>query len=266
MNTQQFLGHTVLAAGMLCLAAARADVITLQPMTARSGGTDNYHDDFLGSANSGSGAQFGVIGEQGPTIVEEYLVQFDQLSSWIGGSDKVTNATLTLLFNAVTYDDPTNPPPQIQVFRLTNSWVGNTNSGATATWTSRGGALGNWATAGGDYDPTPVASLAFPSAPPNNTLVSWDVTGLVSNWVDGTYPNYGMLLKWDRTDVNRWYGFAGPDGPYYGAYWYGNPNLFPAPSLTFATIPEPSGTVLLFLGCAGCLLVGRTRRDRRSRS
>ncbi len=247
MRAQRFAGIAAIVAGMLNASPAPADVTTYQPMTVAAGGSGNYHDAFVGTtlATPASGQAFGIIGTQGGGgYFYEYLLQFDQLAPWIGGSDKVTNATLTLMFNSALLDDAFTPTPQIQVFRLTNSWVNG------ATYTDRGGALGNWTTAGGDIDPTPVASLAFPTAPPSyNTPLSWDVTSLVSNWVAGAYPNYGLLLKWDQTTPNRWYSFVGPNGPYYGSQ-------YAAPSLTFTTIPEPSAAVLL----AGSVLLAARRR------
>lgn len=256
MKTRGILISAVVSLGIVCAWGARADVTTLQPMTVAGGGSGNYHDAFIvATGGGGSGQGFGVIGTQGGGYNNRYLVQFDQLNSWIGGADKVTNATLALMFNSAVYDSPFSPTPQIQVFRLTNSWQNG------ASWTSRGGLLGSWIAAGGDYDPTPVATLAFPAAPANNTLVSWDVTGLVSNWVAGAYPNDGLLLKWDIegniTGTLRWYGFVGPDGPnpIYGTGYV-------APSLTFATIPESSAAISVFMAC----VAGWVRWIRRSRS
>jgi hypothetical protein len=232
MKTQQFVMSTVVAVGMVCASMAQADVTTLQPKTVAAGGTGNYHDSFIGDA--GSGATIGYIGTLSGGFRSEYIVQFDQLSSWIGGAEAVTNATLKLRFYYPAVNTVPGTPPSLSVYRLTNSWVNG------ATRTSRGGALGNWAAVGGDYDPTPVASLSFPTAPANFTIHSWDVTGLVSNWVAGTYPHNGFLLRWEpATGFDRLWYFAGPNGS----------GSFIAPSLTFdITVPEPSSAALLGLG------------------
>lgn len=252
MKLQHYAVSLMTGISVLWASMSQADVITLQPKTVAAGGTGNYQDSFIGTDGSavGSGATIGYIGAlYSGSYQYEYIVNFKQLSSWIGGADKVTNATLRLGF----YYPPTESgttPPNLNVYRLTNTFQNG------ATWISRGGALGNWTTAGGDYDPTPVASLSFPTPPANFSAISWDVTGLVSNWVAGLQPNDGFLIKWtpstSSTYYRNWY-FSGPNGPAVSG-------SFIAPSLTFATIPEPSTTMLAELIAIGVAAVWRFRR------
>ena len=67
-----------------------------------------------------------------------------------------------------------------------------------------------WNNFGGSYSPTIEATF-------NASAIGWgsvDVTGLVGNWLNGTYPNYGLLLDqvdriWPRTTIDtREYDFG----------------------------------------------------------
>lgn len=71
-----------------------------------------------------------------------------------------------------------NVPPDltVEVYRITAPWTET-----EVTWNSFAGS----------YDPVPVGSFVADS-------VGWrsvDLTALVQDWVDGTYPNYGVLLS-----------------------------------------------------------------------
>ncbi|RJP67585.1 MAG: DNRLRE domain-containing protein [Candidatus Abyssobacteria bacterium SURF_17] len=73
---------------------------------------------------------------------------------------------------------------------LTTSLSSNTVfvHGITAPWDEL---TVTWNSFGGSYDPTVEGS--FPASPAG--LQSVDVTALVQAWLDGTYPNYGLLLE-----------------------------------------------------------------------
>ncbi len=57
------------------------------------------------------------------------------------------------------------------------------------TWRSRDGGL-LWANIGSDYDSAPAAVAVASSG-----WVSWNVTGLVQAWANGSLPNVGIVLK-----------------------------------------------------------------------
>jgi RHS repeat-associated protein len=70
---------------------------------------------------------------------------------------------------------------QIDALQLTQGW---TNA---ATWATYDG-VHNWTTAGGTFNSTPT----FTSS---STAARWYFTKLAQGWVNGTIPNYGILLK-----------------------------------------------------------------------
>jgi hypothetical protein len=67
------------------------------------------------------------------------------------------------------------------VYRVTSAW---TESGAT--WNSP------WVLPGGDFASSPAYATFVPGQ--RDCSISLNLTGLVQDWVDGTYPNYGVLL------------------------------------------------------------------------
>lgn len=75
---------------------------------------------------------------------------------------------------------------QISIHRLTRDWTNG------ASWNTYDGTHA-WTTPGGDYDPTPAASETVPAN--DNGWTDWYPTALVQHWVDGSLPNYGILVK-----------------------------------------------------------------------
>ncbi|MDJ0701184.1 MAG: DNRLRE domain-containing protein, partial [Woeseiaceae bacterium] len=73
----------------------------------------------------------------------------------------------------------------ISAHRITQSW-----EESSVTWNSRRWGV-SWNTAGADFELTPYATALVG---PANQSPEWDVTSLVQGWVDGSYPNYGVVL------------------------------------------------------------------------
>jgi hypothetical protein len=82
---------------------------------------------------------------------------------------------------------------QINVHRLTTSW-----SESKALWTSP------WATSGGDYESTAVGSFT-PTWTGIAKKDSVNLTTSVQSFTNGTYTNYGWLLKISSEDVTQQY-------------------------------------------------------------
>ncbi|MBS7623889.1 DNRLRE domain-containing protein, partial [Candidatus Bathyarchaeota archaeon] len=82
-------------------------------------------------------------------------------------------------------------------YRLTEDW---TESGST--WNSRDTGI-PWTTAGGVWTTEDSASSTVP--PTAGQWMSWDVTGIVKDWMENGQPNYGFIIR-DPND-----GVAGID-------------------------------------------------------
>ena len=73
-----------------------------------------------------------------------------------------------------------------------------------------------WNSFAGGFDPTVEGSFI----PNNMGWYSVDVTSLVSNWLDETYPNYGLLLREESPDTTQTYSSKeGSDSPHLMVWW-----------------------------------------------
>ena len=105
------------------------------------------------------------------------LIGFD-LSS-IPPTSTILDATLRL------YEDSKHDGQTVSLQRLTNSWAES-----QVTWNNR--ITGTpWATPGGDFDATPLATF---SPDIDKLYREIDVTDVTQGWVNGSYNNYGFLL------------------------------------------------------------------------
>ena len=119
------------------------------------------------------------------------LIQFDL--SGTPAETMILSATCALYF----YDsDPLDREHTVGAYRIVEDW---TESGAT------------WNNASDIYDPSYCYDIAL-VAGANYGWYSWDVTQLVQEWVNGTYPNHGMMFKCiDGNSVTQ--GFHSSDAP-----------------------------------------------------
>jgi hypothetical protein len=161
------------------------------------------------------------------------LVQFDSLPP----ASTIATATLKLQVNpglAIIGVSQT-----VSAYRVTTPW-----NDLKVTWNYANITPPElaWTTPGGDYDPT-VQGFYTESIDPYNTLttLSIDITPLVKGWADGTYANYGVILK-------------GSNGVMLAFYSMTNPGQ--GPTLDIQTVvPEPFSLALLAFG--GLLLFKR---------
>jgi hypothetical protein len=128
----------------------------------------------------------------------------------------VTSATLSLYHNLTS----SATPGKINLHRATRAW----QEGGGVNACQRTGAIWQEAqpdlpwtatTKGGDYDSAILASKTDSTVP-----AGWDiftVTSLVGQWVAGTAPNHGMLLRLDSeaipTSGARWFDYRADDEP-----------------------------------------------------
>lgn len=134
------------------------------------------------------------IGSATNSVVHRPLLRFDLRR--IPPGAQVLSATMTLW-----YGSNSAAPGEVDVYRATRAWDEGSAAypgscdGSGADWKEARAGLG-WTTAGGDYDSaTKWAYVPATSHSSSGGSNSFTVTGLVWNWVAGTTPNLGMLLK-----------------------------------------------------------------------
>ncbi len=167
-----------------CGVPSASGSLILQP---GSEGKDTYLNSFGSRAESSHGVD--TVITIALSSAKHGLLEFD-LSS-IPSNAVVTSADLDLYL-----EWGGTPGTTLSAYRLTQSWLEGTNSAPSAStdgasW-NKYDAVTPWASAGADYDPTPVSQVSMTAAPDTLTL---DVSTLVAGWVNGTNPNYGLLLQ-----------------------------------------------------------------------
>jgi hypothetical protein len=90
-----------------------------------------------------------------------------------------TNATITSA-KLYLYEKSNKTGQVTYTYRVTTNW-----NESIVTWNS-------WTTPGGDFDSSISYFTYIPDQ--NNCMLTLDITSLVQLWVNGTYPNYGLLL------------------------------------------------------------------------
>jgi YD repeat-containing protein len=130
------------------------------------------------------------VGASVSGAVHRPLLRFDLGD--IPPSASVTSATLSLYHNLTS----SATPGKIDLHRVTRAW----REGGGVNACTKTGAIWQeaqpdlpWTTAGGDYDSAIAASVTDNTVP-----AGWDnyiITSLVGQWVTGTAPNHGVLLR-----------------------------------------------------------------------
>ena len=122
------------------------------------------------STNYGTDPQLEVRPDNGAD--RRGLLKFDLNS--IPPNATITSATL-YLYEAANKDGQVT-----YIYRVTSDWDED-----NVTWQS-------WTSPGGDFD----SSTSYFTFIPNqkDCMLTINVTGLVQQWVNGTYPNHGMML------------------------------------------------------------------------
>ena len=128
--------------------------------------SDAYVTETYPDGNYGSGSLLVVALLKGPARAES-LLRFDFYG--IPPGAVISDATLY-----VYHQEGSGPNPTIEVHRLTSNW---TETGVT--WNNRPGH------SPAIYDAVAVGTVAG--------WISWDVTGLVQNWVNGTVNNLSLI-------------------------------------------------------------------------
>jgi len=149
-------------------------LLQLQPDAAD--GEDAEIWDQAANTNYGAAAETWVSSASNDTT--RSLLRFD--TGLIPADAKILAATLSLERQGGSGSDQ-----PVSAHRILNSW--NEDS---VTWNERETGV-NWDTVGVDFDDMVVATTPIGSA---KQRYEWLITSLVKDWVEGIYPNYGVVL------------------------------------------------------------------------
>jgi outer membrane protein assembly factor BamB len=132
------------------------------------------------------------------------VVGFDLSTTGLNSNTAVKTSTLNLVTTNPLF---TSRNQEAHRITGTTDW---TETGVT--WNTRNGVLA-WTTPGGDFDPT--ATGTQPSGTTAGTAVSFNVlsdstsANIPQGWLNGTIPNYGLLVKDQLEDGATW-SFTAP--------------------------------------------------------
>ncbi len=118
------------------------------------------------------------LGKEGNYEKCRVLVRFDLPT--LSAGDKIVSAavTLTQLASGVS---PSGTTLEIDTYRVTSAW-----DAGTATWNNMASR----------FSQDRVYDFCIATSSGSIQRQSYYITDLVSSWYDGTYPNYGVMLKW----------------------------------------------------------------------
>ena len=130
----------------------------------------------------------------------------------IPSTANINSATLSLYNYSTCIDVPLEVSDDLRIHRVTHEWsegTGNgTNTGDGVTYTTYNGSE-LWASAGGDYETESLTTLELDANSDKwRKFVGSNFTNCVQKFVDGSYKNYGWIIKWNDL------------GPCNGAYFY----------------------------------------------
>ena len=140
-------------------------------------GKDSYIEGDSGKQDNNNGDDDRLKTNSDASELYRALIQFE-ISSIPAGM-----TVFSALLNLELFSD-SGSASVVEAYGLTQSW---TEDGVT--WEAYDGP-NFWITPGGDYDPLRVASFVASGT----GLKSTDFAPLVQSWVDGTKPNYGIIL------------------------------------------------------------------------
>jgi len=126
---------------------------------------------------------------------------------------------------------------QVYFYRLTQDWTEETDLNPEVTWNDASSGTG-WTTPGGTFNSTIIDSLTDKGGTSYNEDVYCQrgcgagLAQLVQEWVDGTYNNYGLLLKSALMNVE--------DTLYFWSSENFNESSYPRPKLYIEYTPDGS--------------------------
>jgi hypothetical protein len=164
---------------LLAAGTVFATELVLQP---GSEGKDAMLNRYSGTTNYGTYSQLMV--NYGSARAVRGIVEFEGLSAIPQGST-VNSAEVEL------YSWANSPNDYFGIYRVTAAW-----SETSVTWSNQ---------------PAHFATAYVKVLVPSSGTYKWDVKTLVAEWVAGTYPNYGFILKRDNEELSSWPYFCSSD-------------------------------------------------------
>jgi len=158
-------------------------------------GIDTWIDSSNADENRGVDTVLQIYCNNAGGHFRRTLIKFDSLDYYLSNS---TLVRARIIFTIFSYSDAVTDT--IMVYPLTTDWTEGTQIGVggVCNWDSSD-ATTEWTTAGGDYDADKSVQriLTKGDYTSEGDTVVIDITDIVALWVDSSWSNYGIIMKWN---------------------------------------------------------------------
>jgi len=159
---------------------------TVEWQHGASYGKDNYFYELYPTHQWGTSRDYMAVDENTSGATRNRgIIEFDSLQ-YLPFCSIINKAELIL---TVSDDSDWDSDSTIAVHRVTTEW-----SETVSCWDSARAGV-TWTTGGGDYSATDFVARPLLDGIANGDTVIFNVTDMVHDIVNGTYPNYGWLIK-----------------------------------------------------------------------
>ncbi len=187
--------------------ATLACTLAAQTTTTVPCAADNsLYQSATGALSNGAGDSL-FVGVTGMNSIRRTVLRFDVAAA--------VPANATIIAASMNLDCAQTSvalPMPLTAHRLLQAWgegtsnatAGGGGSGAPstagdATWVHTFWPGTFWASAGGDFDPTPTVTISMPPFGSFSSPPTLEVTAAVQSWLDNPATNFGWLLKMDES-------------------------------------------------------------------
>jgi hypothetical protein len=132
------------------------------------------------------------------------LIEFDLAQLIPQQASQIVQARLRVSFDGAS-NYHSDAAYNISCHRITAVWVES-----QVTWNSRQTGA-PWGTAGGDFASPAVVIISSPDNPSGWGTDYFDITQLLKDWLDGTYPHCGVILKCEVESGLKWVQYESDD-------------------------------------------------------
>lgn len=243
---------TAITAGAL-ISSARADVLFL--VADRDASLIQSASTSQRSNGTGDGLYTGRI-NRSTNSIRRAAVHFDLAGSLPAGA-VITNAALFMFQEQAA---PGSAPGPVTLHSLTANWSegptfsaggqGDTAVDGDLTWFCATFPATPWANPGGDFDPTPLASVVADTNPGQFIWSSPAMNAQAQAWLDNPASNFGWMLRGDESALGTAREWMSREAVAESE----RPTLF----IEYTVIPTPAGAAPLTL--TTLLLLQRRRR------
>lgn len=194
----------ILLGMMICNSAFAQQNVDISPSK-----DNTLYESETGALSNGAGSFLfaGRVEDRNNGLIRRGLISFD-IAGNIPAGATIESVTLTLFMsrsisgaNNVTLHGPFADWGEGTSDAAGQEGGGTTATTGDATWLHRFSADQNWASAGGDFNTTPLATLSVGGTGSYTWESTSALVALVQDWLDNPENNFGLLIRGDENST-----------------------------------------------------------------